>query len=159
MQIPLGRNPTTDGVPCVVGHPISYTEIVSTQTLALLNFGFLFPLQNVLPPYLPITSTLPFFLLIRPCSGVPPCCIHQLKLSSKPITSFHLVFLPNSKTAYHTSSSTIFSFFLPDPSKSNPCSMSQSVVPTNSKSIFHPITSPCSSKPTVNLFRCNNCFL
>jgi hypothetical protein len=105
-----------------------------------LNFGFLFPLQNVLLPTFLQSHQPSFFLFIlkTSCSGVPPCRIHleaQQISQSHPFTCFCTL---NSKTAYHTSFLHHIPLFHPLNRIHVP--MSQSVVPTNRKSIFHPIT-------------------
>jgi hypothetical protein len=115
-------------------------EIVSYQTLAFAQFWVPIPNYKILLPTNPQSHlSLLFFFNSKPCSGVPPCCIHQLKLN-KPITSFHLFLYLNSKTAYHTSFLNHIPSFPSDPTKSEsmfPCP--NRLVPTNSKSIFHPI--------------------
>jgi hypothetical protein len=110
---PLGRNLPLMESHVVVSPYFLYTEIVSYQTLPLLNFGFLFlPTKRPTPTFQSHQPSFPFQLktMFRcPTLLYPP--IAQ-QISHPP----SLVFLYlNSKTAYHTSflqSYSLFSFLI-----------------------------------------------
>jgi hypothetical protein len=135
-KFPLGRN-----LPLMESHVVGlliYRNRFLPQTLAFAQFWVPIPnYKTSYPTFLqshqPFSSFFSFLTMFR----CPTCRIHQLSSADQPITSFPLFCTLNSKTAYHIPP-IIFPLFLQS-SKSIHVPMSQSAVPTNIKSIFHPI--------------------